>query len=114
VPQPPGVSLTVLVVLQFVKEYFVVFSALAIIVGVVLATIFLNAYLSVFDWQLLWIGQYPDILTFALVGWSPSRLGTALRAIANLLLRSDCLQARLELKCFGPNSGRSAKISFMF
>lgn len=66
-PQTSGWTVTALATLQFVKEYFSVISALGILAGVTLATVFLYAYLSVFDWHLFWLVQYPDILTFALV-----------------------------------------------
>jgi hypothetical protein len=56
-----------LAVLQFTKEYFVPLSALAIVSGIVLATVYLYGYLSVFDWHLIWVVQYPDVLGFALI-----------------------------------------------
>lgn len=65
--QPSGWAMTALVVFQFVREYFAVISAIAIIAGVVFATVFLYAYLNVFDWHLIWMVQYPDILTFGLI-----------------------------------------------
>ena len=42
-------------------------SAISFIVGLVLATVFLYGYLSMFDWHLIWIVPYPEIVTFALV-----------------------------------------------
>jgi hypothetical protein len=53
--------------LQFVKEHFALTSALAIVTGVTLATVFLYGYLSVFDSRLFWLVQYQDILTFSLI-----------------------------------------------
>lgn len=53
--------------LQILRDNFVVISGLAVIFGVGLATIFLAAYLTVFDWHLLWFVQYTDILTFGLI-----------------------------------------------
>ena len=61
------VRLTVSQILQGIKENFVVVSALAFAIGVALATTFLAAYLSVFDWHLMWFVQYTDILTFGLI-----------------------------------------------
>lgn len=61
---PPPAQVTFL---QFTQQYFAVLSGIAVVGGAGLATIFLYAYLSVFDWHLLWIVQYPDIITFALV-----------------------------------------------
>lgn len=53
--------------LQAIKDNFVLVSGAAVIIGTGLATIFLAAYLSVFDWHLLWFVQYTDILTFGLI-----------------------------------------------
>jgi hypothetical protein len=64
---PPTENSWPMTVLQFAKEYFVLVSALVVVTGVFLATVFLYGYLSVFDWHLIWIVQYQDILTFALV-----------------------------------------------
>jgi hypothetical protein len=54
-------------VLQFIKDNFVLVSAAALLIGVALATTFLAAYLSEFDWHLLWFVQYTDIITFGLL-----------------------------------------------
>jgi hypothetical protein len=62
---PPG--LTSAQALQFIRENFVLISAGAVLVGVVLSTTFLAAYLSIFDWHLLWFVQYTDIITFGLL-----------------------------------------------
>ena len=71
-PAPPSdplpISTEPAAVLQFVRENFVVISGIAVIVGIGLSTMFLSAYLSVFDWHLLWFIQYTDILTFGLIG----------------------------------------------
>lgn len=53
--------------LELLKDNFVVVSGLAAIIGMGLATLFLSAYLSVFDWHLLWFVQSTDIITFGLV-----------------------------------------------
>jgi hypothetical protein len=60
-------GLTVAAALQFVKDNFVVASAAALLIGVALATTFITAYLSVFDWHLIWFVQYADIITFGLL-----------------------------------------------
>jgi len=39
----------------------------ALVLGVLSSTIVLYGYLSVFDWHLIWIIDYPDILKFGLV-----------------------------------------------
>jgi hypothetical protein len=85
-PQPSVRTLDWLVVLPFLKDYFALISAVAIVVGVTLATVFLYAYLSVFDWHLLWTVQYQDILTFALVaigvvGASATFLGSLIEGV---------------------------------
>jgi hypothetical protein len=64
---PQAEPLSIGEVFQFVKENIVAISAIALVAGVVWATVFLYGYLKVFDWRLLWIVQYPDILGFALI-----------------------------------------------
>jgi hypothetical protein len=54
-------------VFQFLRDNFAVLSGLAVVGGIGLSTIFLSAYLSFFDWHLLWFVQYTDILTFGLI-----------------------------------------------
>jgi hypothetical protein len=60
-----GVTLTD--VLKAIRENFILVSAAAVLLGVTLSTTFLAAYLSVFDWHLLWFVQYTDIITFGLL-----------------------------------------------
>jgi hypothetical protein len=64
VPPPTPTAAQVLV---FVKDNFVLVSAGAVLLGVTLSTTFLAAYLSVFDWHLLWFVQYTDTITFGLL-----------------------------------------------
>lgn len=52
--------------LGFVSEHFAVFSFLGLL-AVLCSTLFLYGYLTVFDQQLIWIIEYPDILKFGLV-----------------------------------------------
>jgi hypothetical protein len=54
-------------VLALLRDNFVLVSAAAVLVGIAFATTVLAAYLSVFDWHLIWFVQYPDILTFGLI-----------------------------------------------
>jgi multisubunit Na+/H+ antiporter MnhC subunit len=61
-PKPPTAQL-----LAAVKDNFALVSAAAVLLGVTFSTMFLAAYLSVFDWHLLWFVQYSDILTFGLL-----------------------------------------------
>ena len=63
----PLPSLTLAETIQFIKDNFVLVSALAVLIGVAFATTVLAAYLSVFDWHLIWFVQYPDIITFGLI-----------------------------------------------
>jgi hypothetical protein len=52
---------------DFLAQHFAMVSALALFAAVIAAVVFLSGYLSVFDWRLIWIIEYPDILKFALV-----------------------------------------------
>jgi hypothetical protein len=54
-------------ILASIRDNFVLVSAAAVLLGVTLSTMFLAAYLSVFDWHLLWFVQYSDIITFGLL-----------------------------------------------
>ncbi len=49
------------------RENFAVFSSISIVCGLALSTLFLSAYLTVFDWHLIWFVQYADIITFGLI-----------------------------------------------
>ena len=53
--------------LEGIKDNFVLVSTAALLIGVALATTFITAYLSVFDWHLIWFVQYTDIITFGLL-----------------------------------------------
>jgi hypothetical protein len=55
--------------LQFLRENFALVSALTFAAGIALSILFLFSYLSVFDWHLLWLVQYPDVLSFGLVAF---------------------------------------------
>src|SRR5258707_15737156 len=65
--QPSAPGLTAKQLLEAVKDNFVLVSAAALLLGMTLSTTFLAAYLSVFDWHLLWFVQYTDIITFGLL-----------------------------------------------
>lgn len=60
--EPPALQL-----LSFISRHFAVFSLLGLVAVVLCSTLFLYGYLTVFDWQLIWIIEYPDILKFGLV-----------------------------------------------
>jgi hypothetical protein len=66
-PSATQPGLTAAQALQFIKDNFVLVSAVALLIGVALSTTFLASYLSVFDWHLLWFVQYQDIITFGLL-----------------------------------------------
>jgi hypothetical protein len=53
--------------LGIVSQHFAVASALTVIVGIFCSTIFLYGYIRVFDWHLIWIIEYGDVLKFGLV-----------------------------------------------
>jgi hypothetical protein len=73
--------------LQFIRENFVLVSAAALLIGVALATTFLAAYLSIFDWHLIWFVQYTDIITFGLIALGiVSGSVTFLQNIAQIVL----------------------------
>jgi hypothetical protein len=65
--QQPAVPLTTSTVIQGMRDNFVLISAAAVITGVVLASVFLAAYLQVFDWHLILFVQYTDIITVGLI-----------------------------------------------
>ena len=62
---PPSITLSA--VLAALKDNFTLVSTASLLISVSLATIFLSAYLSVFDWHLIWFVQYTDIITFGLL-----------------------------------------------
>lgn len=66
-PAPTKPAIKAAQVLSFIKDNFTLVSAAAVLIGVTLSTTFLAAYLSVFDWHLLWFVQYTDIITFGLL-----------------------------------------------
>jgi hypothetical protein len=54
-------------VLDFITKYFVVLSAVAIAAGSSIVIIFIYGYFAIFDWNLIWIIEYPDIAKFTLI-----------------------------------------------
>ena len=53
--------------LSFITAHFAVLSLLSLIAIVLCSTLFVYGYLSAFDWQLIWIIEYTDILKLGLV-----------------------------------------------
>jgi hypothetical protein len=54
-------------VLENVREYFGPISAFAGLTALLGSTVFLYGYLSVFDWRLIWVIEYSDVLKFGLI-----------------------------------------------
>lgn len=54
-------------VLEDIKEYFALISASVALAALLGSTVFLYAYLAVFDWRLIWVIEYGDVLKFGLV-----------------------------------------------
>jgi hypothetical protein len=70
-PQPKrtgGSSVTKGRMLDFLTKNFAVISAAITGLAACMAMAFLFAYLSVFDWNLIWIVEYTDIIKFCLIG----------------------------------------------
>jgi hypothetical protein len=53
--------------LEFFTRHFAAISAIVVLLGVFNATVFLFAFLRVFDWRLIWMVEYADILKIGLV-----------------------------------------------
>jgi hypothetical protein len=54
-------------VLENVRENFGPISAFAGLTALLGSTVFLYGYLSVFDWRLIWVIEYSDVLKFGLI-----------------------------------------------
>src|SRR5437762_5425217 len=90
---PPNITLSA--VLAALKDNFALVSAASLLISVSLATIFLSAYLSVFDWQLMWFVQYTDIITFGLLALGVlSGSVTLLQSLAQTVLAGRTPQQR--------------------
>jgi len=53
--------------LKFVETHIAFASGAAIICGIILSSVFLFSYLSIFDWHLIWFAQYVDFITFGVI-----------------------------------------------
>jgi hypothetical protein len=62
-PAQPGAR----AVFEFLSQHILLVTALAAVTGVATATAGLSAYLRVFDWRLIWVIEYPDVLKWGLV-----------------------------------------------
>ena len=51
----------------FVSKHIALVTALAVVIGIATATAGLSAYIRVFDWRLVWVIEYPDVLKWGLV-----------------------------------------------
>jgi hypothetical protein len=54
-------------VLENLRENFAPISAFAGLTAVLGSTVFLYNYLSIFDWRLIWVIEYSDVLKFGLI-----------------------------------------------
>jgi hypothetical protein len=54
-------------VMDYITKHFAVVSVLVAVIGASLAIIFIAAYLRVFDWRIIWIIEYADILKIGLI-----------------------------------------------
>jgi hypothetical protein len=89
---------------QFLKENFVVISGLAVLSGLMFSTIFLSAYLWVFDWHLIWFVQSADVVTFGLIaagvmGGSLLLLYSASHNVLSIRLPNGNLHWQLIIAC---------------
>src|ERR1700753_3661436 len=53
--------------LDTVTKHFAVISTALTVTAVLSSTVFLYGYLSVFDWRLIWVIEYSDVLKFGLI-----------------------------------------------
>jgi hypothetical protein len=79
-------TLRTLAVLKVVTANFAVLSTASLLLGVVCSTLFLFGYLSVFDWTLIWIVEYGDILKFGLV--AVAMLSTFVLSIQGVIINT--------------------------
>jgi hypothetical protein len=54
--------------IDFLSKNFALVSAAITVLSACMVMVFLFAYLSVFDWNLIWIVEYSDIIKFSLIG----------------------------------------------
>jgi hypothetical protein len=67
-PAPaPAPALMSREVFEFISEHFLLISAIVIALAVAATAAGLGAYLRVFDWRLIWIIEYADVLKWGLV-----------------------------------------------
>jgi hypothetical protein len=53
--------------MDFITKHFAVLSVAVAIIGATLAIIFIAAYLRIFDWRIIWIIEYSDVLKIGLL-----------------------------------------------
>jgi len=97
--EPPALQL-----LSFISGHFAVFSLLGLMAVVLCSTLFLYGYLSVFDWQLIWIIEYPDILKFGLV---------ALAVIFSVILGLQAILVHLSIASTYKGKARAMYVVFI-
>ena len=63
--------------MDFITKHFAVLSVALAVFGATTSIIFIAAYLRVFDWRLIWIIEYADVLKIGLIAvalFSASRI----------------------------------------
>jgi hypothetical protein len=68
--QPISTSERARLVFYFVSEHFALLSSITLAISLLGTTLFLYGYLRVFDWRLIWIIEYPDVIKFGLVAFA--------------------------------------------
>ena len=53
--------------MDFITKHFAILSVATVVFGATAAIIFIAAYLRVFDWRIIWIIEYGDILKIGLI-----------------------------------------------
>jgi NADH:ubiquinone oxidoreductase subunit 6 (subunit J) len=53
--------------LDYLTRYFVGLSAIVVVAAAAVSMLFLTAYLTVFDWNLVWLVEYSDLAKFGLM-----------------------------------------------
>ena len=58
---------------EFTTKNFAMVSGVTALVAYLIGTVFLYSYLSFFDWRLIWLVEYADVIKFGLVAFAGSR-----------------------------------------
>jgi hypothetical protein len=55
---------------EFTTKHFAMVSGVTALVAYLIGTVFLYSYLSFFDWRLIWLVEYADVIKFGLVAFA--------------------------------------------